>query len=133
MICYKPADFHLSVGRCFHEEEKCLGVTYDMSNITEVAGTRLDKIAPHSGNEVFLSLLKYPNKISMNCQELCKCLNCGYGYCSEKQDQDRCLPETNGFICECEKSSKFPTFEHIMKDMMVNQNACRSCNWSYEN
>ena len=128
MICYKPADFNLTVGRCFKEEEKCLGVTNDMRNITEVAGTRLDKIDPHSGNEVFLSLLKYPNEISMNCQELCQCLNCGDGYCSEKQDQDRCLPERNGFICECEKSFQFPRFRDIMKDMMINQNACRACN-----
>ena len=128
MISYKPADFHLTVGRCFKEEEKCLGMTYNMRNITEITNTRLAKIAPHSWNEEFLSSLKYPNEIAMNCQEVCECLNCGNGYCSEKQDQDRCLPEENGFICECEISFRFPTFKDIMKDMLINQNACRSCN-----
>ena len=128
MIFYKPADFHLTVGRCFQEEEKCLGVTYNTRNITEVAGTRLDRIVQHSWNDDFLNSLKYPNETSMNCQELCECLNCGYGYCSEKQDQDRCLSEKKGFICECEPSIQFPTFKDIMTDMMKNQKACRACN-----
>merc|ERR1712136_630574 len=69
----------------------------------------------------------FPSVESMNCEELCNCLSCGHGNCSDEEDQDKCPGNESGFICRCSNSPSYPHFNTILRDMLSTGNACRQC------
>ena len=118
---------HWTFGVCSNDEETCMNERYDGNNITEITGIQLDNLHPGSLDFALLDSLAFPQVESMNCQELCNCLSCGQGHCSDNEDQDKCPGTTSGFICRCSSSSAFLTFTDILKDMMRTGMACRAC------
>ena len=83
----------------------------------------------HPGSHVFalLESLTFPTVETMKCEELCNCLSCGHGQCSDNVDQDKCPGNTSGFICRCSNSKAFPAYTPILRDMMTTGLACRRC------
>ena len=73
---------------CSADEETCLNERYDGTNITEITGIQLGTMHPGSLDFALLESLTFPQVESMRCQELCDCLSCGQGHCSDKEDQD---------------------------------------------
>ena len=123
-------EVHWTFGVCSTDEETCLNERYDGTNITEITGIQLATLHPGSLDFALLESLTFPQVESMSCQELCDCLSCGDGHCSDKEDQDKCPGNTSGFICRCSSSPAFPTFQSILRDMMRTGMACRQCsNW----
>ena len=98
-----------------------------MWNITQIAGTQMAKVQPGSIDFALLTGLTFPPVESMNCDEVCKCLSCGHGYCSDQEDQDKCPMNKSGFICRCSSSPSYPNSRAILMDMLVTENACRQC------
>ena len=95
---------HWTFGVCSEDEHACLNQRYNLLNITEIAGKQLAKIHPGSIDFALLKSLTFPEVGSMNCEELCNCLSCGYGHCSDQDDQDKCPVNKSGFICRCSNS-----------------------------
>ena len=120
-------EVHWTFGVCSTDEETCLNERYDGTNITEITGIQLATLHPGSLDFALLESLTFPQVESMSCQELCDCLSCGDGHCSDKEDQDKCPGNTSGFICRCSNSQAFPTFKSILRDMMRTGMACRQC------
>ena len=98
-----------------------------MDNITEIVGVQLKTLRRGSFNVALLNSMKYPEGGPMNCHELCNCLTCGMGICSDKEDQEKCPENSNGFICRCMNSPAFPSFFQVLKDMTSTGMACRKC------
>ena len=82
---------------------------------------------PGSFDFALLESLEFPSVESMNCEELCNCLSCGHGHCSDEEDQDKCPTNESGFICRCSNSPSYPTFNTILRDMLTTGMACRTC------
>lgn len=118
---------HWTFGICSQEEETCLEERYDGNNITEITGIQLATMHPGSMDFALLESLTFPTVESMNCEELCNCLSCGHGHCSDHEDQDKCPGNSSGFICRCSSSESYPTFKKILMDMMRTGLACRQC------
>ena len=112
---------------CSEDEQTCLDERYDGSNITEITGIQLATMHPGSLDFALLESLTFPSVESMNCEELCNCLSCGHGQCSDDVDQDKCPGNTPGFICRCSNSDAYPRFNAILRDMMRTGLACRQC------
>ena len=111
---------------CFEGEQACQNVSYDSNNITEIAGTQLT-MRPGSFEFALLESLTFPTVETMKCEELCNCLSCGHGQCSDNKDQDQCPGITSGFICRCSNSEEFPAFNSILRDMVRTGLVCRQC------
>ena len=118
---------HWTFGICSEEEQTCLEERYDGNNITEITGIQLATLHPGSLDFALLESLTLPAVESMNCQELCDCLSCGQGRCSNNEDQKKCPGDTSGFICRCSNSRISPTFRAVLKDMLRTGLACRQC------
>ena len=116
-----------TIGVCFEGKQACINERYDGNNITEIAGIQLATLRPGSPEFALLESLTFPSVESMNCEELCNCLSCGHGQCSDEVDQDKCPGNTSGFICRCSNSEEFPAFNSILRDMMRTGLACRQC------
>ena len=117
-------DDHWTVGLCFADEDACLNERYNLSNITEVTGDKLETSAIVAD---LLGSLTFPNVTTMNCEELCNCLSCGHAQCSNQEDQDNCPGNGNGYICRCAISRSYPSFNLVLKDVLLNDAACRQC------
>ena len=122
---------HWTFGICSEEEQTCLEERYDGNNITEITGIQLATMHPGSFDFALLESLTFPSVESMNCEELCNCLSCGHGHCSNHEDQDKCPGNSSGFICRCSSSESYPTFNRILRDMMRTGLACRQCDDMY--
>jgi hypothetical protein len=118
---------HWTFGECSGDEETCLHERYDGNNITEIAGVQLSTLHPGSFDFALLESLSFPHVESMDCEQLCECLSCGHGHCSDTEDQDKCPANTSGFICRCSNSPDFPTFKDVLRDMLRTGIACREC------
>ena len=118
---------HWTFGACSKDEDTCLEKRYDIDNITEITGIQLDELQPGSFDFAFLESLTLPSVESMNCEEICNCLSCGHGHCTDKEDQDKCPENESGFICKCSNAPSYPTFNAILGDMLNTGNACRQC------
>ena len=114
-------------GVCFNEVKTCHEERYDGRNITQISGFQLATMHPGSFDLAVLESLEFPRVKSMNCAELCKCLSCGYGHCSDKKDQDKWPKNEPGFICRCSNSPSYPNFNTILRVMMTTAIACRKC------
>ena len=121
------AGVHWTFGICSEDEDTCLKQRYNMWNITQIAGTQIATIYPGSIDSALLGSLAYPAVESMNCEELCNCLSCGHGYCSDQEDQDKCSVNKSGFICRCSNSPSYPNSKMILIDTLSTGNACRQC------
>ena len=126
---FQVEEFHWTVGVCAQDESSCLDERYTMDNITEIVGVQLETLHPGSFDLAILHSLEYPSSEPMNCHELCHCLTCGEGICSDKEDQEKCQDQenTNGFICRCMNSAKFLQFGDVTRDMLATGMACRTC------
>jgi len=118
---------HWTFGICSEDEQTCLDERYDGNNITEITGIQLATLHPGSLDFALLESLTFPSVESMNCEELCNCLSCGHGHCSDNEDQDKCPGNSSGFICRCSSSEAYPTFKAVLRDMMRTGMACRQC------
>ena len=118
---------HWTFGECSNDEESCLNARYDSSNITEIAGVQLAKLSPNSIEAALLESLTLPMVESMNCEELCNCLSCGHGHCSNPEYHEKCYGKESGFICKCENSDSYPSFTSIVKEILATGIACRQC------
>merc|ERR1712062_379220 len=118
---------HWTFGVCSDKEDTCMNERYDGNNITEITGIQLATMHPGSLDFALLESLTFPSVESMNCEELCNCLSCGHGQCSDDVDQDKCPGNTSGFICRCSNSDAYPRFNAILRDMMRTGLACRQC------
>ena len=118
---------HWTFGVCFKDEKSCEKERYNRRNITQISGFQLATMHPGSFDLALLESLAFPRVKTMNCAELCKCLSCGYGHCSDKKDQDKCPGNDSGFICRCSNSPSYPKFNTILRDMMTTGMACRKC------
>ena len=118
---------HWTFGVCSKDEKSCLNTRYDGTNMTEITGVELATLHLGSLDLAILESLTFPPVKSMNCQELCNCLSCGQGHCSDDEDQDNCPENTSGFICKCSNSNAFPKFQDILRDMLKTGMACRIC------
>ena len=118
---------HWTIGMCFEGEQACLNESYDRNNVTEIAGIQLGTMRPGSLEFALLESLTYPSVETMNCEELCNCLSCGHGQCSDDIAQDKCLGNTPGFICRCSNSEAFPHYNSIIRDMVRTDSVCRQC------
>ena len=118
---------HWTFGICSENEDTCLNERYDGNNITEITGIQLATMHPGSLDFALLESLTFPEVESMNCEDLCNCLSCGHGHCSDDVDQDKCPGNTSGFICRCSNSDRFANFNAILRDMMRTGLACRQC------
>ena len=118
---------HWTLGVCSEDENSCLKQRYSMWNITQIAGTQMATVHPGSIDSVLLRSLTFPAVHSMNCNELCNCLSCGHGNCSDQEDQDKCTVNKSGFICRCSNSPSYPSSRVILMDMLSTGNACRQC------
>ena len=114
-------------GECSNNEESCLNARYDSSNITEIMGVQLTTLDPDSIKAALIESLTLPIVDSMNCEELCNCLSCGHGHCSNQEYHDKCYGNGSGFICKCENSDSYPSFSSIVKDVLATGMACRQC------
>ena len=114
-------------GECSNNEESCLNARYDSSNITEIMGVQLTTLDPDSIKAALIESLTLPIVDSMNCEELCNCLSCGHGHCSNQEYQNKCYGKGSGFICKCENSDSYPSFSSIVKDVLATGMACRQC------
>ena len=112
---------------CFEGEQACQNVSYDSNNITEIAGIQLGTMRPGSLEFALLESLTFPSVETMNCEELCNCLSCGHGQCSDNVDQDKCPGNTSGFICRCSNSKAFPNYNSILRGMVKTGLVCRQC------
>ena len=112
---------------CSKDEETCLKERYDLTNITEITGVQLATMHFGSFDYALLESLTFPSVGSMSCEEICNCLSCGHGHCSDQDDQDKYPGNENGFICRCSNSPSYPHFNTILKDMFSTGNACRQC------
>ena len=121
---------HWTFGVCSADEKTCLYERYDINNITEITGVQLATIHPGSLDFALLESLTFPAVESMNCEELCNCLSCGHGHCSNNEDQDKCPGNSSGFICRCSSSEAYPTFRSTLRDMMMTGMACRQCDYN---
>merc|ERR1712061_242852 len=79
---------HWTFGICSKDEETCMEERYDGNNITEITGIQLATMHPGSFDFALLESLAFPSVESMNCEELCNCLSCGHGHCSDQEDLD---------------------------------------------
>ena len=120
-------DIHWTFGVCSEDEDTCLEQQYNLWNITEISGIQMAKIRPGSIDFALLKSLIFPKVGSMNCEELCNCLSCGHGHCSDQEDQDKCTVNKSGFICRCSNSPSYPSSRVILMDMLSTGNACRQC------
>ena len=120
---------HWTFGVCSEDEQTCLDERYDINNITEITGVQLATIHPGTFDFALLESLTFPAVESMNCEELCNCLSCGHGHCSNNEDQDKCPGNSSGFICRCSSSEVYPTFKAILRDMVMTGMACRKCDY----
>jgi len=118
---------HWTFGECSNDEESCLNARYDSSNITEITGVQLATLNPDSIEAALLESLTLPMVDSMNCEELCNCLSCGHGHCSNQEYHDKCYGNGSGFICKCENTDSYPNFNSIVKDVLATGMACRQC------
>ena len=118
---------HWTFGECSNDEESCLNVRYDSSNITEIAGVQLAKLSPNSIEAALLESLTLPMVESMNCEELCNCLSCGHGHCSNPEYHEKCSGKESGFICKCENSDSYPNTLSIVKEALATGMTCRQC------
>ena len=114
-------------GECSNNEESCLNARYDSSNITEIMGVQLATLDPDSIKAALIESLTLPIVDSMNCEELCNCLSCGHGHCSNQEYHNKCYGNGSGFICKCENSDSYPTFSSIVKEVLATGMACRQC------
>ena len=90
-------------------------------------GIQLRTMRPGSLEFALHESLTYPSVETMNCEELCNCLSCGHGQCSDNENQDKCPGSTSGFICRCSNSKAFPAHNTIVQDMITTGLACRQC------
>ena len=118
---------HWTFGMCSKDEETCLKERYDLSNITEITGVNLATMHFGSFDYALLETLTFPSVESMSCEEICNCLSCGHGHCSDQDNQDKYPGNENGFICRCSNSPLYPHFDSILRDMFSTGNACRQC------
>jgi len=118
---------HWTFGECSNDVDSCLNARYDSSNITEITGVQLARLDPDSIEAVLFESLTLPMVDSMNCEELCNCLSCGHGYCSNQENRDKCYGNGSGFICKCETSDSYPSFSSIVKEVLATGMACRQC------
>lgn len=118
---------HWTFGACFEHEQACLEERYNIGNITQITGIELASLYPGSFDFAILEGLVLPSVGSMNCHELCNCLSCGHGHCSDEEDQDKCPGNKYGFICRCSNSPSYPNLKAIVSDMLSSGNACRHC------
>ena len=118
---------HWTIGVCFEGEQACLNESYDSNNITEIDGIQSGTMRPGSLVFALLESLTFPSVETMNCEELCNCLSCGHGQCSDEVDQDKCPGNTSGFICRCTNSEAFPQYNSILRDMERTGLVCRQC------
>ena len=118
---------HWAFGVCSKDEETCLSEVYNGRNITQITDVQLATMHPGNFNFALLESLEFPSVKSMNCEELCKCLSCGHGYCSDKKDQDKCPGKEAGFICRCSNSPSYPNFNAILRNMLTTGMVCRKC------
>ena len=118
---------HWTIGVCFESEQACLNESYDRNNITEIAGIQLSTMRPGSLEFALLDSLTFPSVETMNCEELCYCLSCGHGQCSDNIDRNQCLGNTSAFICRCSNSEAFPHYNFILRDMVTTGLVCRQC------
>jgi len=118
---------HWTFGECSNDEESCLNARFDFSNITEIMGVQLARLAPDSIAAALIESLTFPNVDSMNCEELCNCFSCGHGHCSDQENHDKCYGNGSGFICKCENSDSYPSFRSIIKEVLATGMACRQC------
>ena len=93
----------------------------------DITGIQLATMHPGSFDFALLESLEFPSVESMNCEELCNCLSCGHGHCSDEEDQDKCPANESGFICRCSNSPSYPSFNTILRDMLTTGMACRTC------
>merc|ERR1712126_37050 len=114
-------------GECSNNEGSCLNARYDSCNITEIMGVQLATLDPDSIKAALIESLTLPIVDSMNCEELCNCLSCGHGHCSNQEYQNKCYGKGSGFICKCENSDSYPSFSSIVKDVLATGMACRQC------
>ena len=130
---WRQESVHWAFGVCSKDEQTCLSEVYNGRNITQITGVQLATIHPSKFNIApkkvlnILESLEYPSVKSMNCEELCKCLSCGHGYCSDRKDQDKCSGKEPGFICRCVNSPSYPNFNAILRNMLTTGMACRKC------
>ena len=125
--CGDTEPVNWAFGVCSEDEETCLSELYNGGNITQIIGVQLATMHPGNLDLAPLERLEYPSVKSMNCKELCKCLSCGHGYCSDRKDQDKCPGKEPRFICRCENSHSYPNFNAILRNMLTTGMACRKC------
>ena len=121
------AETRWTFGDCFENKDECLSERYALQNLTEIAGVKLDNLIQGSLDFALLMSLSLPEVPSMNCEELCNCLSCGYGECTNDDSQDHCPNGNFGFICKCSSSLQYPRFIDILRDMVITKMACRVC------
>ena len=119
---------HWTFGVCTEDENTCLEQRYNVGNITQIAGRQMATMNRGSIDFAVLESLTFPSVESMNCEELCNCLSCGHGHCSDQEDQDKCPGDQSGFICRCSNSPSYPFLQMILMDMLSSGNVCRQCN-----
>ena len=98
-----------TIGVCFEGKQACINERYDGNNITEIAGIQLSTLRPGSPEFALLESLTFPSVESMNCEELCNCLSCGHGQCSDNIDQEQCL----GTHLDSSADAPIPKHSHI--------------------
>ena len=118
---------HWTFGVCSKEEQTCQEQRYDVRNITQITGIKLAKMNPGSIELALFESMILPKVESMNCEELCNCVSCGHGHCSDQEDQGKCPGNENGFICRCSNSPSYPILRSILLDMLSTGRACRQC------
>ena len=120
-------EVHWTFGVCSQEQQACQDKRYDMYNVTEISGAPLASLFPVPPALGFIEGLKFPDGAqSMNCEEICNCLSCGHGVCSNTDDQSNCPGNSSGFICGCSKNEGLPVVD-ILADMKKTGNVCRQC------
>ena len=91
-----------------------------------MTGTKMARLYLDSFDSALLDSLTFPRVESMNCDELCNCLSCAPGLCEE--DKEKCPGNKQGFICKCGNSDSYPSFNTIVRDMLITGLTCRKCN-----
>ena len=111
-----------TVGQCWQSNRQCRSNKYTIEDVFQIFGE------PLTEKDFFFSFfdVKLPRN-AKDCNQLCKCLTCGTGSCS--QDSQKC--SNGGSICTCNPSNDYPFFEAIATDMMATSNACRRCDSSW--
>ena len=94
---------------CFEGEQACLNKSYDRNNITQIAEIQLGTMRQGSLEFALRESLTFPTVETMNCEELCNCLSCGHGQCSDNIDQEQCL----GTHLDSSADARIPKHSHI--------------------